>query len=77
MQATISGVDLYIMACAWSSKGGVCMVSSCGKTVMHKEPYVSHFEVVYANVQEKHLPHPTIAHMLYEFLLLIDEHNKA
>ena len=53
------------------------MVSSCGKTVMHKEPYVSHFEDQYRNVQEKHLPQPTIAHMLYKFLPLRDEHNKA
>lgn len=27
--------------------------------------------------EEKELPRPTIAHMLYEFLPLIDEHNKA
>ena len=29
------------------------------------------------NVQEKELPRPTVAHMLYDFLPLIDEHNKA
>jgi hypothetical protein len=27
--------------------------------------------------QEKELPHPTVAHMLYGFLPLIDENNKA
>ena len=31
----------------------------------------------FGNVQEKELPRPTVAHMLYEFLPLIDEHNKA
>ena len=53
------------------------MVSSCGKTVMHKQPYISRFEDEYGNVQEKELSHPTVEHMLYEFLPLIDEHNKA
>ena len=49
------------------------MVSSCGKTVMHEHPYVSRFEDEYGNVQEMHLPRPTVAYMLYEFLPLIDE----
>ena len=77
MQANIGGVDLYVMAYAWSSKGVAYMVSSCGKTVMHTDPYISRFEDEYGNVQEKELPRPTVAHMLYEFLPLIDEHNKA
>ena len=77
MQAVIGGVDLYIMAYARSSKGVASMVSSCGKTVMHVDPYIFRFEDEYGNVQEKELPHPTVAHMLYEFLPLIDEHNKA
>ena len=77
MKATIGGVDLYVMAYAWSSKGVAYMVSSCGKTVMHEKPYVSKFEDEYGNVQTKELARPTIAHMLYEFLPLIDEHNKA
>ena len=53
------------------------MVSSCGKTVMHKDAYVSRFEDEFGNVMEKELPRPTIAHMLYEFLPLIDKHNKT
>ena len=77
MQAAIGGVHLYVMAYAWSLKGVTYMVLSCGKTVMHVDPYISHFEDEYGNVQEKELPRPTVAHMLYEFLPLIDEHNKA
>jgi hypothetical protein len=77
MQAAIGGVDLYVMAYAWSSKGLAYMVSSCGKTVMHVDPYIPRFEDEYGNVQEKELPRPTVAHMLHEFLPLIDEHNKA
>jgi hypothetical protein len=77
MKSTIGGVDLYVMAYAWSSKGVAYMVSTCGKTVMHEKAYISRFEDEYGNVQHKELARPTIAHMLYEFLPLIDEHNKA
>jgi hypothetical protein len=31
----------------------------------------------FGHVQEKELPQPTVAHMLYEFSPLINEHNKA
>jgi hypothetical protein len=77
MQTTIAGVELIAMAYAWSQKGVAYMISSCGKTVMHEEPYLSRYEDDYGNVQEKELPRPTVAHMLYEFLPLIDEHNKS
>ena len=39
--------------------------------------YTSQFEDDYGNVTEKQLPRPTVAHVLYEFLPLIDEHNKS
>jgi hypothetical protein len=65
------------MAYAWSSKGVAYMVSSCGKTVMHEQSYVSRYEDEYVNVQEKELSRPAVAYFLYEFLPLIDEHNKA
>ena len=77
MQAAIGCVDLYIMTYAWSSKGVEYMVSSCWKTVMHTDPLTWCFEDEYGNVQEKELPCPPVAHMLYEFLPLIDEHNTA
>jgi hypothetical protein len=77
MQTTIAGVDLIAMAYAWSQKGVAYMISSCGTTVMHEHPYLSRYEDDFGNVQEKELPRPTVAHMLYEFLPLIDEHNKA
>ena len=77
MQTNISGVDLFVMAYAWSQKGVAYFVSSCGTTVQHEKAYISRFEDEYGNVQEKELPRPTIAHFLYEFLPLIDEHNKT
>jgi hypothetical protein len=56
MQATIGGVNLYVMVYAWSTKGIAYMVSTCGKTVMHLQPYIFCFEDEYGNVQEKELP---------------------
>ena len=77
MKATISGVDLYVMAYAWSQKGVAYMVSTSGTTVRHSTNYVLRFEDEYGNVVHKELPRPTVAHFLYDFLPLIDEHNKA
>jgi hypothetical protein len=77
MTAKIGGVDLYVMEYAWSSRGVAYMVSSCGKTVMHEQSYVSRYEDEFGIVQEKELQRPPVAHFLYEFLPLIDEHNKA
>ena len=65
------------MAYAWSQKGVAYMVSTSGTTVRHSTNYVSRFEDEYGNVVHKELPRPTVAHFLYEFLPLIDEHNKA
>ena len=77
MKTTIAGVDLFVMAYAWSQKGVAYFVSTAGKTIRHSTNYISRFEDEYGNVHEKQLPWPTIAHLLYEFLPLIDEHNKA
>lgn len=68
---------MYAMAYAWSQKGIAYMVSSCGKTVAHEELYISRFEDEFGQVNSKQLPRPAIAHFVYEFLPLIDEHNKA
>ena len=38
---TIAGVELIVMAYAWSQKGVAYMISPCGTTVMHEHPYLS------------------------------------
>jgi hypothetical protein len=50
--------------CYWSSKGVA-------------QAYLSRYEDEYGIVQQKELPRPAVAHFLYDFLPLIDEHNKA
>ena len=77
MKATISGVDLFLMAYGWSQKGIAYMVSTCGTTVRHTIDYRSKFPDGYGNTDSRSYPRPSIAHFLYEFLPLIDEHNKA
>ena len=71
MQATISGVDLYVMAYAWSLKVVFYSVCIYEKVVMHSQPYISCFEDEYENIQENMLPRPTVAHVLVKFRQLI------
>ena len=53
MQTAIAGVDLFGMAYAWSQKGVMYMISLCGMTAMHEEPYLSCYKDDFGNVQEK------------------------
>jgi hypothetical protein len=76
MTATIGGVEVMAVVYAWSQKRTCFIVSTCGKTVTHNEPYVSKFENKFGKPEFKHLRRPAVAHMLLEFLPLIDEHNK-
>jgi len=75
-RATISGVKLFTMAFAWSQKGVSYIISTCGSTEPHPTKYVSRFEDEWGCPSLKEINRPWISHMLYEFLPLIDEHNK-
>ena len=76
MKATISGVDLFIIAYAFSNSDITYMVSTAGTTVMHEKLYRSNFTDEYGNVTFKEIPRPCVAHFLFELLPLIDNHNK-
>ena len=76
MKATIGGVDLFLLAYAWSNKRAAYIVSSCGTTVQHEIPYRSKFTDDYGNVTFKEIPRPSIAHFYFELCPLIDNHNK-
>jgi hypothetical protein len=75
-RATISGVPLFAMIYGWSQKGLSFILSTCGSTEPHPAKYVSKFEDDYGGTSFKLLDRPSIAHFLYEYLPLIDEHNK-
>jgi hypothetical protein len=61
---------------AWSHRGVSYIVSTCGDTSTHEEKYMLAFEDDWGRIQYKMLDHLLITHFLYEYLPLIDEHNK-
>jgi len=52
------------------------MISTCGSTAAHPDKYLSYFEDDFGNVTTKEINRPRISNFLYEYLPLIDEHNK-
>jgi hypothetical protein len=76
MTATIDGVDIIALAYAWSQKGVSYFVSTCGSTEISPIKYEYKFEDEWGNTEYKELNRPMLAHFLYEYLPLIDEHNK-
>jgi len=59
---------VYIFIDIWLMSNGVAyMVSSCSKTVMPMDPYISCFEDEFGNIQEKELPQPTLLACFMDF----------
>jgi hypothetical protein len=75
-QGTISGVETIAMAYAWSQRGVSYILSTCSSMVPADKTYTSYFEDDYSNVGSKQIHHPELAHLLYDYPSLIDEHNK-
>jgi len=76
MVTHIDGIKIIAMSYAWSMKGVSFFVSSCGNTYPSNVTYKSQFEDEFGSVGFKELPRPKLAEFLYEYLPLIDEHNK-
>ena len=76
MHTTISDVRIMVVAYAWSQRGVTYLVSTCGSTAVHPQKYETSFEDDFGNVRVKEVNRPWVAHFLYEYLPLIDEHNK-
>jgi hypothetical protein len=76
MTSVIGGVTLLVLAYAWSQNGVSYFLYTCGCTHQSSVMYESNFEDEFGNVSSKFLPRPQISHFLYEYLPLIDEHNK-
>jgi hypothetical protein len=64
------------MAYAWSQRGISYVLSTCGSTKPAEKMYMSYFKDDYGNVGSKEISHPELAHLLYDYLPLIDKHNK-
>ena len=76
MKTKIAGVALFAIAYAWSQRGISYFISTCGSTDVHDEKYISNYKDDFGNVTFKEINRPKILHFLYEFLPIIDEHNK-
>jgi hypothetical protein len=76
MSATIFEVKLIAMAYAWTQRGVLYILSTCGSTEPSDKLYMSYFEDDFRNVGSKEISRPKLAHLIYDYLPLIDKHNK-
>jgi hypothetical protein len=76
MTTEISGVTVHAIAYAWSQKGVSYFVSTCGSTEPSVHKYECKFEDEWGNTQSRPINRPEICHFLFQYLPLIDEHNK-
>jgi hypothetical protein len=76
MIATISGVKVAAMAYAWSQRGISYILSTRGSIEPSDKLYMSYFEDDFGNVSSKDVSHLKLAHLIYDYLPLINEHNK-
>ena len=76
MRTEIAGVKLTAIAYAWSHSSIAFFITTCGSTKPSPVKYQSKFENEWGEVDFKEIDRPIILHLIYEFLPLIDEHNK-
>ena len=76
MKATIADVHLFACAYAWSQNAISYFLSTTGSTNPSKTSYCSQFEDEHGYVGWKDISRPEFADFFFEFLPLIDEHNK-
>jgi hypothetical protein len=76
MITAISGVKVVAMAYAWSQIGISYILSTYGSTEPSDKLYMSYFEDDFRNVSSKEVSRLKLAHLIYDYLPLINEHNK-
>jgi hypothetical protein len=76
MTNNIAGVEMLALEYAWSQRGVSYFLSTCGNTAVASVAYRSAFEDDFGNVDYKFLPWLQLAHFIFEYLPLINEHNK-
>ena len=72
----ISDVKLLAIGYAWSNSSISYFVSTCGSTHPAKECYETHFEDDFGVITTKKIARPHLLEWVYDYLPLIDEHNK-
>ena len=76
LKSMVQGVQLLACAYAWSHSRISYFMTTTGNTNPSKQTYRRQFEDEFGCVNFKDIPRPVFADMLYDFLPLIDEHNK-
>ena len=76
MKTEISGVISIEFEYTWSQKGVSYFISTCGNNCLLERIYKSKFENEFGSVTFKEISRPEIAEFLYEYIPLIDGHNK-
>ncbi|KAG7356737.1 transposase IS4 [Nitzschia inconspicua] len=76
MTTTISGVPLIALAYGYSQDGVSYFISTCGSTDVSPIKHESQFEDAMGHTCLKFINRPKLAHFLYDYLPLIDDHNK-
>jgi hypothetical protein len=77
MTTELCDVPLIAIAYAWSNSSVAYFLSTVGDTCPAAKFYETKFEDEYGEKQEKQVPRPEICDFIYDFLPLIDNHNKA
>ncbi len=72
----ISSVRLLAIAYAWSQTSIAYFVSTCGSTSPAAQSYETHFEDEFGVVTTKKIARPHLLEWVYDYLPLIDKHNK-
>jgi hypothetical protein len=73
---TIAEVPLIAVAYAWSQKNIAFILSTCGTTCAAQQMYKSSYEDEFGHCTYKELPRPCLVEFLFEYLPLVDEHNR-
>ncbi len=75
-KTTINGIKLAAIGYAWSHSSVSYFVTTCGSTHPAVNSYETHFEDEFGVVQTRKIRRPRILEWVYDYLPLLDEHNK-
>ena len=76
LQAQIRGVKILAIGYVWSHTSVSYFVLTWGSTCPADISYEAHYEDDFGNVTEWKIPQPHLLEWVYNYLPLIDEHNK-
>ena len=76
MRTVTSDVPIFAWAYAWSQRSISYFLSTIGNNNPSLHLYISQFEDEFGFVGWRNIPRPNFDDFIYDFLPLINEHNK-